>query len=484
MSVAGDSGGRFRVRSYRSEDRPAVRRICAETGFLGSPIDPVFEDRELFADFLTSPYTDAEPENCFVLEGPAGGIVGYLTSSRNSRKRNRYLVQHFPKWLWRALRGMLGHYQPSSRNYLWWLFLRGPRETPSAPRDAAHFHINLLPEARSVEAVRTVVDRFLVAMREQGVRCVYAQVVTHGDRRGERMFARYGFRVTDRRQVTKFQDHSAEPVTLCTVVKDLAESPLLYGKDLHREGGRKYGRGDRKLLLSLHDFHPGSRKAIGEQLKFCLQRCPGHASILVIPEYHHGKSVESCSASLRELEAWQSSGHDLAVHGYFHDRKGLPDDSWFWTRIYTNQEAEFYRLDPTQAELRLDRSLGIWRRQGWAAKGFVAPGWLLASSFEPVLRRKGFVYTCRLTDVLHLADGRRDRAWAGTYSLRSGWRRELAKRWHPIWKALWAGKPLVRLSLHPGDLEAPFVRQQVGALLEELSSRGYRSVSYAEHVQV
>ncbi len=67
MSVGGDSGTRFRVRAYCPEDRPAIRRICADTGFLGSPIDPVFEDRELFADFLTAPYTDAVPENCFVL---------------------------------------------------------------------------------------------------------------------------------------------------------------------------------------------------------------------------------------------------------------------------------------------------------------------------------------------------------------------------------------------------------------------------------
>jgi hypothetical protein len=33
-------------------------------------------------------------------------------------------------------------------------------------------------------------------------------------------------------------------------------------------------------------------------------------------------------------------------------------------------------------------------------------------------------------------------------------------------------------------LEVPFVRRQVGVLLEELAARGYRSVSYAEHVQV
>ena len=47
----------------------------------GRPIDPVFQDRELFADYLTSYYTDIEPESCFVLE-QNGRVVGYLLGSR------------------------------------------------------------------------------------------------------------------------------------------------------------------------------------------------------------------------------------------------------------------------------------------------------------------------------------------------------------------------------------------------------------------
>lgn len=406
---AGDEGN-FRVRPYQTEDRAAVRRICADTGFLGKPIDPVFEDRELFADFLTAPYTDAEPENCFVIEGPTGALKGFLTASCDARKRQGYLLRNFPGWFGRALWGVCRTYRPATRHYLLWLLLRGRKETPAAPKDAAHFHINFLPEVKSVAAARSLIDAFLEAMAKKGVRCVYGQVVTQGGRRGERMFARYGFRVTDRRKVTKFRHHAEEEVFLCTVVKDLAESPRLYGKDLQREGGRRHGRGEKKLLLSLHDFHPNSRRQVGEQLAFCLQRCPGRASILVIPEYHHGTSVESCAPSLRDLERWQKEGHDLAIHGFFHDRKGLPGASWFWTWLYTNQEAEFFRMESLEAESRIDQALAIWRRQGWAAKGFVAPGWLHESATEVILRRKGFAYTCRLTEVVHLADGRRDRA--------------------------------------------------------------------------
>jgi ABC-type branched-subunit amino acid transport system ATPase component len=69
------------VRKFEPRDREAVRCLCCQTGFLGKPIDPVFEDRELFADYLTSYYTDAEPESCFVLEHN-GRVVGYLLGSR------------------------------------------------------------------------------------------------------------------------------------------------------------------------------------------------------------------------------------------------------------------------------------------------------------------------------------------------------------------------------------------------------------------
>src|SRR6266480_4926501 len=71
----------FLIRGYRRSDRETVRKLCCDTGFLGDPIDPVYEDRELFADFLTTYYTVHEPESCFLLE-VGGEIRGYLLGSR------------------------------------------------------------------------------------------------------------------------------------------------------------------------------------------------------------------------------------------------------------------------------------------------------------------------------------------------------------------------------------------------------------------
>src|SRR5262245_64492063 len=71
----------FLIRGYRASDRETVRKLCCETGFLGEPIDPVDEDRELFADFLTTFYTDHEPESCCLLDAD-GEMCGYLPGSR------------------------------------------------------------------------------------------------------------------------------------------------------------------------------------------------------------------------------------------------------------------------------------------------------------------------------------------------------------------------------------------------------------------
>src|SRR5712671_5549769 len=87
-----DDASQYSIRSYQASDRVAVRKLCCETGFLGSPIDPVFQDRELFADFLTTYYTDHEPESSFVLE-IGGELQGYLLGSRKPLLNQLYSFQ-------------------------------------------------------------------------------------------------------------------------------------------------------------------------------------------------------------------------------------------------------------------------------------------------------------------------------------------------------------------------------------------------------
>src|SRR5438105_13578133 len=106
----------FTIRSCRNSDREAVRRLCCETGFLGGPIDPVYQDRELFADFLTTYYTDHEPESCFLLEVD-GEIRGYLLVSCKPLQNQVYaLYQNI--WLFSRSLNLSFRYKQLSRRFI------------------------------------------------------------------------------------------------------------------------------------------------------------------------------------------------------------------------------------------------------------------------------------------------------------------------------------------------------------------------------
>jgi ribosomal protein S18 acetylase RimI-like enzyme len=217
----------FLIRSYRASDREAVRRLCCETGFLGNPIDPIFEDRELFANFLTGYYTDWEPESAFVIEVD-GEVKGYLLGSRRPLRQQIYSIYQNVVLVLRGL-VRLRNYNAASRKFVRWVLLQGWREVPAAPRRTAHFHINLLPEARNVPTTRALMDAYLKYLHECGEKRVYGQMVTFESRRGARMFERYGFRVINRAEISKFRELHPGPVFLCTVVKDLDANDQLYG---------------------------------------------------------------------------------------------------------------------------------------------------------------------------------------------------------------------------------------------------------------
>lgn len=222
------------VRPYRPEDRAVLRTICADTGFLGKPIDPAFEDRELFADYLTSYYTDVEPESTFVCEFD-GQVKGYLMGSRFPKRKSRFEAVLLPKLVLRGVwRYFMRPYNTASRKYVRWILTQARQEQPYTPPDIPHLHINILPEARSVATTRELVDTYLQYLRKNGEKQVYGQVVTYDSRRGDRMFARFGFRVIDQREVTKYRDIYPGKIHLFTILKDLELNARLYGADLHR----------------------------------------------------------------------------------------------------------------------------------------------------------------------------------------------------------------------------------------------------------
>ena len=178
----------FLIRGYRTSDREAVRKLCCDTGFLGDPIDPVYEDRELFADFLTTYYTDHEAESCFLLEVD-GQISGYLLGSRKPLQNQLYALYQNVWLFFRALTRYF-RYNQRSRRFIRWILMYGWREVPAQPRRVPHFHINLLPEARKVSTTRALMSAYLSYLYRSGEKRVCGQIVTFESSRGEKMFER------------------------------------------------------------------------------------------------------------------------------------------------------------------------------------------------------------------------------------------------------------------------------------------------------
>jgi ribosomal protein S18 acetylase RimI-like enzyme len=208
------------IRRYQPSDRDAVRALCCDTGFLGRPIDPVFEDRELFADYLTSYYTDCEPESAFVLT-VGGDVRGYLLGSRRPFLQQSFnLLSNLRLLAKGAFR--YGRYNPASKRFIRWILTQAWREVPAVPRKTAHFHFNILPDARKLATTRALTEAYLEHLRACGEKRVYGQVVVFEDRRGAKLFERYGFRVVNKSEITKYRHLHPEPVYLCTVIKELA----------------------------------------------------------------------------------------------------------------------------------------------------------------------------------------------------------------------------------------------------------------------
>jgi hypothetical protein len=211
------------ARPYRSQDREAVRQICADTGFLGQPIDPVFEDRELFADYLTGYYLRFEPQSTLVCETD-GQVVGYLMGCRRPLAYQTYQAVNNLILAARALiRCYVRGYGPASRAFLRWIVLNAWREIPAAPRATPHFHINLRPPARDVAA--TPPQLFLESAYRSGHMRVCGQMVSFEERRADALFERYGFQVLHRSEISKYRDVYPGRVFICTVVKDLSTGP-------------------------------------------------------------------------------------------------------------------------------------------------------------------------------------------------------------------------------------------------------------------
>jgi len=243
----------------------------------------------------------------------------------------------------------------------------------------------------------------------------------------------------------------------------------------------------KSLIVSLHDAHPGSHAQIAEQVGFLAGYGITRSSILVVPEFHHRGSLLQDKNFCETVSGWQAQGHEIVLHGYFHDRRESPPENLstvFWTRLYTNREAEFLDLPREAARLRLERGRALFESLGWRPTGFVAPAWLMAGGLTNLLAEMGFAYTTRVGEIIPLLPGlnRVKSSQSLCYSTRAGWRRFASGVWNKYLYGRLRGTDLIRLSLHPRDLEFPLIRRQIDQILRASLKRGFQPTTYGDYV--
>lgn len=193
------------VRQYREKDREGVRRICCETGFLGHPIDPIYQDRELFADLFTKPYLDHEPEWTLVVES-GGRIAGYLTGSVRSSFNRTLMLCGFQTACKMLRRLLAGNYSlhPRSEQFVRWVLVKGLAEQPKHPENAGHLHMNLERPLRWGWAARRLLSMYENMLYAAEIDHYYVKFFSCSQRNPERMYHRLRFEVYDRVPSTIF----------------------------------------------------------------------------------------------------------------------------------------------------------------------------------------------------------------------------------------------------------------------------------------
>ena len=238
------------------------------------------------------------------------------------------------------------------------------------------------------------------------------------------------------------------------------------------------------LVVSVHDIAPSTRTTAEKIVSELSRRGVTTCSLLVVPNYHHAGSI----ADDRELGIWlrelEGRGHEVVIHGYFHDRPRRPNETTrekFMTRFYTDDEGEFYDLSYDEALRRIACARDEFASLGLAPRGFIAPAWLLSLEGERAAKAAGMEYTSRLGSVRDLVRGRNFAARSIVYSVRNQWRRSASLAWNAALFMATKQQPLLRLSIHPSDYEHGEIWNQILRFLDEMLS-GRCATTYASWI--
>ena len=235
------------------------------------------------------------------------------------------------------------------------------------------------------------------------------------------------------------------------------------------------------LLVTIHDVAPPLMERVERLWALCAERCvaPG---LLVVPDWHGGAPIEGDPACVAWVRARAAEGAEVFLHGERHDEVGSPRAWRDSVRAFgsTNREGEFLTLGYDAARARIDRGLARLRALGLAPIGFVPPAWLARPDTHRAVRDAGLavseddgaVYAFRANRTLASPVVR----WSSRGAFRAyGSLLPAELRWR-----LQRGAAVVRIALHPADLDHPAtaasVERELDRWLSAYPAQGYATL--------
>ena len=228
--------------------------------------------------------------------------------------------------------------------------------------------------------------------------------------------------------------------------------------------------GARAVALVLHDVAPSTWPLFEDFVAAVDGLGDIPLTLLVVPDFHRQGRLDSQPAFVKIMHERLARGDELVLHGYYHDDPGpvplrLPE--YFMRRIYTH-EGEFFRLDGDIARERLEQGLALFHRLDWPVQGFVPPAWLLGQQTRAALQTLPFSYTSSLAGLIRLPEFTTVPAPSLVWSSRSSWRRCLSLLWNRQRLASQSGAGLLRIGVHPVDMQYPGVQAYLLKILHTL----------------
>ncbi len=220
--------------------------------------------------------------------------------------------------------------------------------------------------------------------------------------------------------------------------------------------------GTRTLLVTIHDVTPALMPRVEMLWALCAARgvTPG---LLVVPDWHGTAPIEGAPEFLDWVRARAAEGAEIFLHGERHDEIGSPRAWRDELRAFgrTNREGEFLTLGYGAARERIRRGVDRLQQAGLDPVGFVPPAWLCRPETHDAVRDSGLGMSEDDGAVYMLGRGARIPSPVVRWSARGAVRAYGSVAQDRVRWILQRGTPVVRVALHPADLDHPAVAASV-----------------------